>query len=287
MNIDKNIKRPPMRYFGGKWQLAPRIIELMPAHHVYCEPFAGGASVFLRKPVVADMILADADEDIVNALRFLTSPDLSDKLDREFDDFPPSVDFWRSRFEAWRGVLRDADALLSAKGLAQICLSHWAHGGWVRGATMSAAPRKRSGTFSERVAAFKRVYDELPSIGAKLAVAEISCAEWQKTLSDRRLKRKGALVYADPPYLRETRTSTHGYTRDMSDELSHRQLLLQLLQLSTFGCKVMVSGYRSELYDDVLRHWRRVDFAARTDASTRRTECVWCNFEADASGRGA
>lgn len=33
--------RPPFAYYGGKVKLASRIVALMPAHRVYCEPFAG------------------------------------------------------------------------------------------------------------------------------------------------------------------------------------------------------------------------------------------------------
>lgn len=29
------ITRPVLRYYGGKFRLAPRLIELFPAHHIY------------------------------------------------------------------------------------------------------------------------------------------------------------------------------------------------------------------------------------------------------------
>lgn len=34
--------RPVLRYHGGKWRLAPRLVALMPRHRVYVEPFGGG-----------------------------------------------------------------------------------------------------------------------------------------------------------------------------------------------------------------------------------------------------
>jgi DNA adenine methylase len=43
--IDKNIKHPAIRYHGGKFRLAPWIIEQMPDHICYVEPFGGAAGV--------------------------------------------------------------------------------------------------------------------------------------------------------------------------------------------------------------------------------------------------
>jgi len=40
---------PPLKWHGGKQYLAKKIIEMMPAHTHYVEPFFGGGAVLLHK----------------------------------------------------------------------------------------------------------------------------------------------------------------------------------------------------------------------------------------------
>lgn len=37
-----NCTRPAVRWFGGKWRLAPRLVKAMPPHRIYVEAFGGG-----------------------------------------------------------------------------------------------------------------------------------------------------------------------------------------------------------------------------------------------------
>lgn len=84
--------------------------------------------------------------------------------------------------------------------------------------------------------------------------------------------------YVDPPYLPETRSSMAGgtkyYRHEMTDD-DHEQLLEKLLQVQG---KVILSGYDSDMYNDLLAGWTKATFDAR--ASSRagtviRKECVW------------
>lgn len=87
-----------------------------------------------------------------------------------------------------------------------------------------------------------------------------------------------ALVYCDPPYLLETRRNRRYYEHELSDE-QHRQLLALLQGLK---CKVMLSGYPSELYGTALQNWRCLSYQTRTRGRTL-TECLWMNFEEPAA----
>ena len=58
----------PFRYPGGKFYARRLILEMLPQHTAYCEPFAGGASIFFAKPSAEKSILNDLDADLMNTL---------------------------------------------------------------------------------------------------------------------------------------------------------------------------------------------------------------------------
>lgn len=82
------------------------------------------------------------------------------------------------------------------------------------------------------------------------------------------------LFYVDPPYLSATR-NRRMYQVEMGDEPSHRHLLNMLNQVKG---SVILSGYRSQLYDEMLPGWRRFDMAGVCMTGEPRTESVWTNF---------
>ncbi len=84
------------------------------------------------------------------------------------------------------------------------------------------------------------------------------------------------LVYADPPYLMSTRKSKRQlYAFELGDEAEHRELLDLLKGLR---CMVMISGYWSPLYAEMLASWRTYSFQAMTRSGEMATEWVWMNY---------
>lgn len=80
--------RPVLRYHGGKWKLAPWVIQHFPPHQVYVEPFGGAASVLMQKPRVEAEIYNDLDDDVVNIFRILRDPAMAAELRRRLELTP-------------------------------------------------------------------------------------------------------------------------------------------------------------------------------------------------------
>jgi DNA adenine methylase len=63
--------KPPFAYYGGKTRLAERIVEMLPQHAHYVEPFAGSLSVLLAKPRSDMETVNDLDQDLMTFWRVL------------------------------------------------------------------------------------------------------------------------------------------------------------------------------------------------------------------------
>lgn len=84
------------------------------------------------------------------------------------------------------------------------------------------------------------------------------------------------LIYADPPYLLETRTGSSRYRYEYTID-DHKKLLKCLCTMPE-NVSVILSGYPSKLYDDELNTWRSKEFQAMTRGGVR-TEKIWMNFD--------
>jgi site-specific DNA-adenine methylase len=82
------------------------------------------------------------------------------------------------------------------------------------------------------------------------------------------------LVYCDPPYLRETRKKHYPLYKY---EYTCQQHIELLETIKSLPCMVMVSGYQSKLYEEMLTGWRTYSFQAGCHYGVA-TEYVWMNY---------
>ena len=86
-------------------------------------------------------------------------------------------------------------------------------------------------------------------------------------------------VYSDPPYVMDQRRGGKIYRHEY-DDADHIRLLDALAALP---CAVMVSGYRSQLYEhSAISKWRTIDFPAMTRGGLA-VETIWMNYAAPAA----
>jgi DNA adenine methylase len=253
------IERPALHYLGSKWRIAPWIIENLPQHKVYIEPFGGGAAVLLRKDPSDLEIYNDLDSLVVNFWRVLrTQPE---ELIRRLKLTP-----WAREEDlaAWEPT---PDPVESARRLfMRTWMSYSGEtdrpAGW-----RAAKTEKKNGTIIQWGAE-----ERLLAVATRWREVQI---EHDNALCViRRFDTPGALFYCDPPYVHSTRSSGSGYAFEMNDD-EHLELLDLL---NTIQGKAMISGYPCELYQKHLpaKRWKRLEREARTrEAGANRTEVLY------------
>lgn len=234
------------------------------------EPFGGGASVLLAKPPAPLEVYNDLDQRLVNYFQVVRNPKLFSRLEAALRLTPCS----RSDFNAAKEPADDA--VEDARRFA--VLSRQSYAG--KGREWSYSVPHAHKTKGNAVAHWQAGLEALRPAHERLLRVQVECLDWRTVL--RRYDSLGTLVYADPPYLPDTRTS--GKYRHELSEADHRDLVRRLLRLRGM---VVLSGYKHEVYAPLEdAGWPRVQMKVRTFASdklAKRTECLW--LSPNAQGR--
>lgn len=85
---------------------------------------------------------------------------------------------------------------------------------------------------------------------------------------------ENVLIYCDPPYMLGTRYGKQ-YRYEMDDR-EHERLLEALIQHKG---PVLISGYDTALYQDMLNNWERREHISRTQSGAKKQEVLWMNFK--------
>lgn len=253
-------------YFGSKNspQVARWIVENLPEHDRYCEPFGGSGAILLNKRKCQEEIYSDIYEpawffmrclrsvpdQLINKINYLLTCNNSDYDGdrREFTDEVPSA--------SHRLTVEAAEFYL-------YCHYSWNGGGtnWSSGFSTSAKDPEP---------------DHLIEASDRLQNVTILQQDAFKTIrefpSDER-----SFIYVDPPYLPSARKSKDDRKKDVANSMSRRRYahemtidqhieLAELLQ----NRSAIVSGYDSHLYNELYKGWEKKSIKHAND-----TEVIW------------
>lgn len=257
-------ERPVLRYFGGKWVLAPWIIANLPPHDIYVEPFGGAASVLIRKAPVYHEVYNDLNGEIVNVFRVLRNKVLAVELERALRLTP----FARSEYD--ESFLETPDPVEGAR--RTIIRSFMGFGGNSVSGGAKTGFRSISLTTARGTTPpteWVSYWDAVPTFHERLSAVAVENRDALELMGIH--DSPEALFFVDPPYVHDTRNEKHGYRFEMTDA-DHGRLMDQLAGMKGM---VVLSGYASPLYERL--GWHTVKRNTFADGANARTEVLWLN----------
>lgn len=264
--------KPPFAYYGGKVGMAKRIIDLLPPHRTYMEPFFGSGAVFFAKTPSTHEVINDLDRTVTTFFRVLR--DQVEQL-AEVCELTPHA---RAEYEL-ADLTGDIDDLEMARRFwVRVNQSFNKTSGRQTGWSVTTS-RSQSvpATTRSRIARFR-------ACAQRLMNASIETCDAPGLVD--RLATPDTVIYADPPYLASTRRGAErsrpaDYLHDMGGEDEHRRLAASL---HATPAAVILSGYPSPLYDELYGDWVHIDIPVLVHASNavtasrgQRVERLWSN----------
>ena len=226
--------KPPISYYGGKQRIASRIVELLPPHTVYVEPFCGGAAVMFAKglPKITSSahyreVLNDHDQRLINFYRVLQNAEQRAELFERLDNTLYS----RAEYEKAREHEYGSNAIDDA---------------WSYFVSISCSFSNifndyfGSATYGRELATtFKIKIDAIANFRDRLTCTTIENDEALKII--KRYDRQWTCFYCDPPYPDTNQARYSGYTQ------ADFENLVKTLE----NCKgsVVLSHYPNEAVD--------------------------------------
>lgn len=257
-----------VKYPGSKWNIASKLVNLIPEHHSYLEPFFGsGAILFTKSPSRIETI-NDRNGDVVNLFQCIQ--DDPERLARLVMTTPYS----REAYDVACQTQAEEDPYKRAlQFLIRNCqgFGYRANGqkvGW-----------KNDIQGRERAYALLNWYhlpEQVVEMAERLRKVQIENRPALELIP--RFNYENVFMYLDPPYLLQTRVGKRKqYQYEMTDD-EHEELLKTILRSKA---KIMISGYDSELYNDYLSGWERQQFMSCAEKGSPRVETVWLNYKTE------
>lgn len=260
-------------WYGGKVKWLDFLFPLMPEANHLVDVFGGGGSVVLNAKMFPVRTYNDLNNEIVNFFRVLRSDEAVVERFLEQCRLTPCS---REEFGlACERLDEDADPVERARRFF-----YRIRNSRMKGTDNDAMNRRTWGKVTLNAEKNLQISNWINGIeGLRPAIEELRLIQIENDDAFEILKvydDPQTFFYVDPPYVMDTRSGGKAYRYEMTND-EHRRLAEVL-----HGCKakVMVSGYKGNLYDEIFADWERHDSAEQytRTADDVRQESVWLNY---------
>lgn len=251
-----------LKYPGAKNRIAPWICEYIPSHEVYLEPYLGSGAIFFNKAPARIETLNDLDGNVVNYFRVIREH--AEELAAQLEMTPYGRD------EYYKACEHDPEEpdIERARKFAVRCWMGFGCSNLYRNGFRSSQQRTSPHTTKE----WRNLPERLLIANERLKNAQIENLPAVELIN--RYDTPDVFMYIDPPYLHGTRKN-YLYRYEMKDT-EHIELLNMI---TVHPGKILLSGYDNELYDNMLRGWKKVSKKTHAEAGIERTETLWMNYD--------
>ena len=259
----------PLTYYGGKKRIAEWILQYIPSHDIYCEPFFGGGAVFFAKQPSYLEVINDCNAMLINFYRQCQEnfDIMASKIQNELHS-----EFRYHQAEKIYSGQKSASDIEKAVATWLVFNQSWnasARAGW-------KFDQGSGGSHAGIVFAHAR-RNFCPWLKKRLQYVQISCRDALQVIRDRDSER--TFFYLDPPYPDTNQGHYSGYTWKKLEEL------LTLLQ--SIQGQFALSNYPSEMISkfSAENNWQLKEFTMKKDSNmaavegSQKTEVLLMNYE--------
>ncbi|MBA4240993.1 MAG: methyltransferase [Sphingobacteriaceae bacterium] len=243
--------KTPITYYGGKQNMIKHLLDIIPAHTIYCEPFFGGGALFFAKPKSEVEIINDKNGEVINFFKVVKTKFA--ELQKEIQGTLHSREHYKKAMVVYEHPdlftdVKRAWALwvLTNQGFASM-IGSWGFG----------KENSKEKSLANKRDDFTRAYAD------RLRMVQIENNDAIKVIQ--RSDTKDTFIYADPPYI----GSDMGHYKGYSEE-DYKKLLDALVKVKG---KFLLSSYPSLILSQYIKKYKwKIKKVEKSVAVTKHTD---------------
>jgi DNA adenine methylase len=256
--------RSIIKYYGGKHYIAKYLLEIIPKHNLYIEPFFGGGNMFFSKPPSKMEIINDLSDNIFSLYKVIADENKYKQLQHRLELTP-----YHAKFRDDYKQKLNEKLTIEDRAFYYLYVNRTSFNG-VGGFSCTKLVRNN---MIRSVSDYLSLIPHLEEIHNRLRNAVVENKDALELIQ--KYDDNDVFFYLDPPYIQSTRRSNQKYMIEMSDE-DHERMINLILKSKA---KIMLSGYDNEIYNNLVENgWNRLELESPNSCSDA-TEYVWINYD--------